>query len=303
MTRQKIADDPIILRLRALMQKSPDLKNAAQVYEAILPMLRDADFTVAPLSLSAEDARAKMEKGLPLLQDLDFEVDITAMGDLMRKLARAIEHAAVQDQTRTFRLPWKQIADVSGTELHRVVQALEEDRLDLGALLPSIAANDRNKIDREMRELGLDPGLVTVLAQNALKPALHALHDQLAPLVKGAFWNRGVCYVCGAAATLGELQENDQVKHLRCGSCGADWRFRRLTCVYCGNEDHKTQQSLFADEEQERMRVEVCDLCRGYIKVIPAFSPTPPEMLAVEDLATLHLDFIAQEQGYSRRAG
>ena len=48
------------------------------------------------------------------------------------------------------------------------------------------------------------------------------------------------------------------------------------------------------------MRVEVCDLCHGYIKVISAYSPTLPEMLAIEDLATLHLDYIAQANGCSR---
>lgn len=48
------------------------------------------------------------------------------------------------------------------------------------------------------------------------------------------------------------------------------------------------------------MRVEVCDKCHDYLKVIAAFHPTPPEMLPVEDLATLHLDYIARERGYGR---
>ncbi|MGE5172370.1 MAG: formate dehydrogenase accessory protein FdhE, partial [Betaproteobacteria bacterium] len=50
----------------------------------------------------------------------------------------------------------------------------------------------------------------------------------------------------------------------------------------------------------EKMRVEACDKCHGCLKVISSFSPTPPEMLPVEDLATLHLDYIARERGYAR---
>jgi FdhE protein len=50
------------------------------------------------------------------------------------------------------------------------------------------------------------------------------------------------------------------------------------------------------------MRVEVCDKCHGYLKVINSFTPTSPEMLTVEDLATLHLDYIAEARGYARRA-
>jgi formate dehydrogenase maturation protein FdhE len=49
------------------------------------------------------------------------------------------------------------------------------------------------------------------------------------------------------------------------------------------------------------IQAEVCDKCNGYLKIITTYAPTAPEMLAVEDLATLHLDFRAQEQGYARR--
>jgi FdhE protein len=138
------------------------------------------------------------------------------------------------------------------------------------------------------------------LAQNALKPSLRAWCRQLTPLAKGIPWNKAACFVCGASATLAEFQDNNQVKHLRCGSCGADWLFRRLQCPHCGNEDYKTQRYLYAEKNHEKMRVEACDTCKGYLKVISSFTPTPPEMIPVEDLATLHLDYIAQEHDYAR---
>ena len=46
--------------------------------------------------------------------------------------------------------------------------------------------------------------------------------------------------------------------------------------------------------------MEACDRCRRYVKVIAAAAPTPADLLAVEDLATLHLDVIARERGYAR---
>ena len=48
------------------------------------------------------------------------------------------------------------------------------------------------------------------------------------------------------------------------------------------------------------MRVEVCDQCKGYLKVIVSFTPTPTNHLLIEDLATLHMDYIAQARGYKR---
>jgi FdhE protein len=220
----------------------------------------------------------------------------------MLRLATAIEIVTRKDQPHKLRLPWTHSSKEPDAAAHRIRIVLEENRLDVGGLLPHIAAGESNQVFSAAKGLQVDHGLVWTLAQNALKPALRAWCKQLTPLAKGIPWHKGTCFVCGAAATLGELQENDQVKHLRCGSCGADWQFRRLQCMYCGNEDHKTQRYLYAESQREKMRVEVCDKCHGYLKVIAAFTPTPPEMLTIEDLATLHLDHIAQERGYARGA-
>ena len=72
--------------------------------------------------------------------------------------------------------------------------------------------------------------------------------------------------------------------------------------MYCGNEDQKTLGCLYQENRLEQKRVEVCERCKGYLKVIPAFAPTAVELLVVEDLETLPLDYIAQERGYARRA-
>ena len=301
-TRSKDAADSIVQRLRALAQESSDLKEAAQVYEAILPLLRDADLNVAPVSVTPEQAREKMAMGLPLLRDLDLKLDNQAVHELMLKLAAAVETIGRKNRPHRLRLPWAQVSDESDVAARRIRLALEKNRLDIGALLPCIATNESGPVTSVAQSLQLDPGLVWTLAQNASKPALRAWCRQLTPLVEGIPWHKGYCFVCGAAATLGELQGNDQAKHLRCGQCGADWLFRRLQCMYCGNEDHRTQQYLYVEGQREKMRVEVCDKCHGYLKIIAAFTPTPPEMLQVEDLATLHLDYIAQERGYARVA-
>jgi FdhE protein len=294
------SNDPIVQRLRALVTKSHELKDAAQVYESILPLLRDADLGVGPVSLAAGEARAKMEQGLPLLHDLDLDLDVEAARELMLKLAAAIEAVTKKSRPRTVRLPWLAASSEPESAARRMRMALEEKKLDVNALLNHVTAGESGPVSSAARSLDLDPDLVWTLAQNAFKPALRALCRQISPLARGIPWNKGVCFVCGAPAALGELQDNDLVKHLRCGSCGADWQFRRMQCMYCGNEDHKTQRFLYAEKEQEKMRVEVCDKCHGYLKVISSFAPTSPEMLPVEDLATIHLDYIAREHGYTR---
>ena len=47
----------------------------------------------------------------------------------------------------------------------------------------------------------------------------------------------------------------------------------------------------------------VCDRCHGYLKLGNAFDPPPSELLALDDLASMHLDVVAIERGYQRPAG
>jgi formate dehydrogenase maturation protein FdhE len=96
-------------------------------------------------------------------------------------------------------------------------------------------------------------------------------------------------------------------KTIRLSTCGADLAERTggsPGCNACTAEMKYTKHSTIYMQKAptERMHVEVCDGCKGYLKVIGAFTPKPPEMLQAEDLATLHLDYIALDYGYKRGA-
>jgi len=145
----------------------------------------------------------------------------------------------------------------------------------------------------------LDPELLWTIAKFSIKPAYFAFFNQVGHFVDDINWDKGICPVCGAMATLGELRDNNLIKYLRCGRCGAGWRINRLQCHHCQNEDHRTLSVLYNDEKPGNIRLEVCEKCKGYLKVITTFSPIAPEMIAVEDLATLNLDYAAQRAGYS----
>jgi formate dehydrogenase accessory protein FdhE len=278
--------DPLARRLHELVERSPDLHDAAHFYEIILPLVRDANLNTTPVSLGPEEARAKLAAGLPLLQDVALEVDLAAFHGLLLRLVCALENPGGSGRDR----------------YSRIREALEADRVETGTLLSSIAGGDQGPVAAAAHSLQLDADLVRTLVRNALKPALHAWRRQLSPLLSGIPWDRGTCPICGAVAILGELQDNHLAKHLRCGQCGADWPFRRLRCTYCGNEDHQSLGYLYGEQRHAERRVEVCDKCKGYLKVIVSFHPTPPDILPIEDLATLHLDYIALERGYDRVA-
>ncbi len=252
------------------------------MYRVTLPLLRDAGPIAAPIALTEDQAREKMSKGEPLLRGRALLFDRDAARGLLLRLARGLEEAGQ-------------------TGISPVRQALEEGRLTPGELLAHAADGDYPSVAARAEEQKLSPPLLWTLARSALKPALRAWCRELSPLVRDAGeWERSDCYVCGATASLGELQGNGQSEYLRCGQCGADWPCRRLRCVYCGNEDPASLAVLYPEGRRDKVRVEVCDKCRGYLKVVSNFAPASPEELAIEDLSTVYLDDYAQGQGYLR---
>ena len=293
--------DPLLSRLRSLARESPYLRDVTELYEEILPLLNNADLHTGKIEMTPEEARRKMENGRVLLDGLELDLDIAALRELMIRLTAAIERTGRYMRPRVLRFPLFMFLPETESAAKRIRTTLEENRMDSGELITSVASGNLDTIISAAKDLELDSALLVVLAQNALKPALRSWSEQLAPLAAGIPWEWGSCYVCGGSPVLGELQDNDQVKHLRCGACGADWRYPRLQCMYCGNNDHNTLGYLYPEGRGEKMRVETCDHCKGYLKVISAFSPTPSDMLTIEDMATLSLDYIAQEKGYTRK--
>ena len=77
------------------------------------------------------------------------------------------------------------------------------------------------------------------------------------------------------------------------------WEVPRLWCPFCGNHDHEGLRFLHAEGEETKYRALVCEVCRGYIKMLTTLSALPPLPLLVADAATLHLDLAAAERGYT----
>jgi len=274
------ASDLITKRLAEIDRDAPELGDVVRTYGAILPLLRDADLHVVQVSMTQEQARKKLEAGFPLLQDMDIEFDLQAMADLLTALVYALGNNGGQVAASSIRA------------------ALENGSLDALNIASLAVAGRKNKIEEVAIAERLDLDLLWTLAQFALKPVYYAVRHQVEHLVEESCWDSGSCPVCGAVATLGELRDNNLEKHLRCNRCGAGWRASRLQCHICENEDHRTLGFLYIEDKPGNVRVDVCDHCKGYLKVITTFSPITPEMIAIEDLATLSLDYAAQKSGY-----
>ncbi len=313
LTRPVTTQDPVVQQLEALAQTAPELREAANIYAAILPLLRNQLVLAEPVAMTPVEARMKLAKGSFLLEAEELAFDEWAARDTLVRLAHALEAVPERDSIADHLLwlrsdrrkkprPLERLGNdgevLRATSARQIRLLLERGELTAGLLLARAAAGDQSFIIALADDVSLDAGLVWTLARYALIPALHAWRAELAPLVEGVEWEKDYCFVCGADATFAELRGNERAKCVRCSRCGADWSVRRLRCIHCRNEDHRTLSYLYPDGKREQYGVELCDNCKGHLRVITSFAPTPPDQLIIQDLSTLHLDMIAQQQGY-----
>ncbi len=111
----------------------------------------------------------------------------------------------------------------------------------------------------------------------------------------------GRCPACGALPGLAVLDKEDGARKLLCSLCGELWVAPRLMCTACGNKEQSKLGTLCLDENDPRW-IEVCDVCRRYLKTVDEsrLGADDDVRLRAEDARTVHLDILAEEEGYVR---
>lgn len=297
-----------------LAQQVSDLAEPIAFYRAALSVLHEAQAEVEPFTLDPATAQQKLASGLPLLIDEDLPLEIDDAHNLFIRLCRIAETVGSPEPGK--RSLFKrgrpdalklidQASNGDGTALRaaataQIRRAVEKNDLDLPLVLSAYASGEWRRIELMGNSLKLDTELLRTLTQNSLKPALRAWAQGFKGKVLFDNWQRGQCPICGSPPALTEIQGKEGARRLRCAMCGADWPYPRLQCAFCGNKDYKSLGYISVQGEEDKYRVQTCDICRGYLKVVVTFDPTPVDQLTVEDLATLHLDLIAVEREFMR---
>ncbi len=234
------------------------------------------------IAMSPEQARDKLTAGVPLLRGEMLSIDAKRF---RRRWCRAC------DALETLQ------PDGAATAL---AAALNRGKLDPAAIVEAVLAGRAHQIGERAAELGLQAELAATLTRYTLFPVFAAVGDALLPLREGVGWGRGYCPTCGSRPLLGEFRGLDQSRYLRCGLCSTSWDGAPVWCPLCDNRDHHTLSFLHRDGEESRCRAAVCDVCRGYVKMLSTLAQLPPLSLLVADAATLYLDLATAERGYFR---
>jgi FdhE protein len=139
--------------------------------------------------------------------------------------------------------------------------------------------------------------LVELFIEESLRPALEKVVEAHGDVVRKSGWSEGYCPICGREPKIGEIRDDEGTRYLFCNQCGFEWDYRRIKCPFCGNEEQQTL-AYFTIEEDSRYRVDVCNECKRYIKIVDFRNTKEKANMDVEDIATLHLDMLANDEGY-----
>jgi FdhE protein len=113
---------------------------------------------------------------------------------------------------------------------------------------------------------------------------------------------RGLCPCCGATpigGVVGDVGEARSVRYLYCSLCATAWNHVRAVCITCAGSRSLRLKSVEGDAGLAK--AETCDECGTYAKLFYAAKDPAVEPFA-DDLATLGLDLLVAEAGWSRHA-
>lgn len=185
----------------------------------------------------------------------------------------------------------------------RLRSAIRRGEVDLPAWWRQVLAGRDDAPGDQAAARGLDPALAVSVLRLALLPALARASEALAPIRPEGGWAGGGCPHCGTWPVLAESRGLEQSRWLRCGLCAADWPGDRLRCPSCGETDHKALGYRYVEGEQDRQRLAHCEACGMTLKVVSTLTPLSAPGLLVAELATAHLDAIAETGAWPSRGG
>jgi FdhE protein len=113
---------------------------------------------------------------------------------------------------------------------------------------------------------------------------------------------RGLCPCCGSTPSAGLVTASGQTpgaRYLYCSLCSTGWNHVRTICITCGESRSISLEGIEGDSGA--VKAETCNECHTYAKMIYQKQDTRADPFA-DDLATLGLDVLVGEAGWSRHA-
>lgn len=289
MTTEKEASDAELNRIKtridAIVKERPSHKDVLEFLKEVTEEKFKAKPGIQVDSIDLDEAlvQVKREEGFPLIDKKDLKLDIASASALFKRLCDRLKENERVSQ-----------------DVDRINEAVERGELALEELFEKAVAEDHKYMADMSGRLNLQEGLLLFLAENSLQPIFEAYGDKLKDHVDQEGWWKSYCPICGSKPVMAELIGSERKRFLVCSCCGYEWRFTRIKCPFCDNEERRKFKYFFTEEKGKAYRVETCQKCKKYIKTVDTNELDGEVVPLVEDVGTLYLDVLARKEGYIR---
>ena len=235
--------------------------------------------------LTEEKVKEMMINGIPLVTWDDIPLKESYLKELFQEICGIIKK---QENSKT-------------EEIQRIIDAEESGALALDILIEKLFSHDNVYFHTIAGDIKGSEELLLFVALHIARPFFEAVAAKLNDKVMDELWIKNRCPVCGSEAQMAKLDKEVGRKILSCLLCGSEWRFMRVKCPFCNNENHKSLK--FLEVEGSPYRIDICEQCKRYIKTLDEREGGDDEVAvipSITDLATMYLDIIAENEGYER---
>ena len=274
-------------RLEQCRKDRNELEEIVAFYERVLAAQHEAqEATPIPeIHLSAEQIKLKVEEGFPLVDSGTFSVDEESSERLFRRLCQLS----------------KEENPVLASAGKALLEAMDSGALEAAELRRAVLENRTETMEKCAEDLEISFPVVQTLTKLSIQPSLLVTVASLAKANDLDGWRHGYCPLCGGLPAIAALIGEEGKRVGLCSFCGHLWNLFRLSCPFCGTDKQENLRYFFA-EGDNLYRVQVCEQCKGYLKVLDTRKGGDPKALAVDDVVTAHLDLLAEKEGYQRKA-
>ncbi len=280
------------VELGQLTERIATISKERPSHREVLAFLKDvvteqfkmkADIEIHPVSMDEDLLRKKSAEGFPLADRGDLELDTATAAILFGRLCEVLKQNIKARK-----------------DVEKIEEVVSSGELNLETLFKKTAEQGAEHAAELAEKLNIKGEILFFLAENSLRPIFETYADALKGRVDQESWWRSYCPICGSKPVMGELVGQERKRFLICSSCGYEWRFKRIQCPFCENEERRKFKYFFAENEGRTYRVETCQKCKKYIKTVDTEELDEAFFPAVEDMGTIHLDVLAKKEGYER---
>jgi FdhE protein len=260
-----------------LKRRHPEWEPWLAVIQEVLREIANPEWdAMVPVHSGAQQSK------VPLLHGATLTLERSALQSLFDQLLRS--------------------ASRSGTAKMAGLQSALRANLDASLLFRYSVSHDRDRAKEVVADIGADSEALLAIVDLLPLPFLQACYRRWAASIPES-WMEGYCPACGAWPAFAEVRGIERSRYFRCGRCGGAWQAHCLFCPYCATNNHEELVSLVPEKSGLNSVIDACKHCLGYVKSFTVLQGSPQARVLLDDLASVHLDVAAVEQGYKRPQG